>query len=545
MFTIDVIREAKAIESRVKVADPLDIATQNNLLQRSISSWTQLSPSLHRVPGNAENDDFSDRTSLGTGDSFVLPFREGLENYATLYGNGNWCYSVDEDIPLQKYISPFENSLGRDPSFAQKLRVGNDSRVILIGDIHSSFHSFVHIVDNLVQREILGDDLSLSPKFYIIFLGDIFDRGPYALDILNIIFQIKNKTFDRVILLNGNHEDFRTYNNKLGTGMEIVKQLNNTTNQKLVHSLMRRLPSVLFLEMNDQTIQCCHGGVEPEYDPKRFLDSSFTFHFHGYDTKYVLKYMGLRWTDFSARISGSELSPGRGQLYGVDATNSYLARNGLAGIIRGHQDFHHLSLLPRIPLKKDAFYDRYTSWSPTYELYTLTSDYPKQTSHYPKNATCCGSFHRQPLHDVFGVFSVVTTSTAMRARPSIGLNTYLELKTHEENIHNAQANLAQVLEDRDNRQNLEDLFGEQNLVSLRFYLGEGSDSIPEKDYHHVKELYRALCEDQEPLTHIAKSSSVLDTLFCLYELLRAEPFKAQTPPPQNGIFNKFWRLLKN
>ena len=43
------------------------------------------------------------------------------------------------------------------------------------------------------------------------FLGDLVDRGPYSIEILLIVFQLKVKNPNNVHIINGNHEDIDTY----------------------------------------------------------------------------------------------------------------------------------------------------------------------------------------------------------------------------------------------------------------------------------------------------------------------------------------------
>ena len=116
----------------------------------------------------------------------------------------------------------------KDQVFIEKLNVSDDATVVLIGDLHSSFHSLMHIFDKIrsTNDDIFdGNTLKLKPNHYLIFLGDIVDRGPYSLELLFIIFIMKLINFKQLYIINGNHEDCRTYR-RYGLNDEIELQFN-------------------------------------------------------------------------------------------------------------------------------------------------------------------------------------------------------------------------------------------------------------------------------------------------------------------------------
>lgn len=514
MCTIDVIR--KETLSQVTVLDPISPEEQNSLLEKHLYSWTDAIKDFRRVPDNTAQNDFTSRTSLGSNFYFMLPFKEALANYDNFYENsGTWGQQTDvSDTRMEDTRSPFQRP--SDPSFAQKVVTTDDSRVIFIGDIHSSFHSFIEIIQNLVERGVLQDDLSINEQYYIFFLGDIFDRGPFGLDIINIIFRIKNKNFERVFVLNGNHEDQIMYHRN-GTGDEIKAQLVGDEDKDLIHNLMRRLPSVIFLYFNQIIIQLCHGGIAKTYSPKTFLESNYTFDFHGFDYTslededdrdfFGLVHRGLRWTDFSMGVRGDvEEKRGRGDIYGIHHVNTYLRQNGLAGIIRGHQDMHHVSLLPKYVARRDLGYCRLE----IYNMLGLTNTYPYQKQ--PQD------FERLPIPQAFDNFSVFTTSTAVRARPQLGYYNYLELKTNQQAIQDAQSKIRMLEE--------EQMHGSLYTEELRHLqtFSEGEKAfVTQEEHRRLQKLYTAIKAD----------TTTYQELFSLFELLSYDPFTL-TETKRNG-----------
>lgn len=518
MCTIDVFR--KQAPHQLIVSNRISSREQNSLLEKPLDSWSAAIQDFRRVPDDINANDFTVRTSLGNNIEFMRPFKEAMANYDNFYENsGSWGQQIDvSSTRMEDTRSPFQRL--SDPSFAQKVKTEADSKVIFIGDIHSSFHSFIEIIQNLVERRILGDDLSINQQYYIIFLGDIFDRGPFGLDIINIIFRIKNKNFDRVLILNGNHEDRIMYNNN-GTGDEIKAQLGNPVDQKLVHDLMRRLPAVIFLYFDNKIVQLCHGGIANTYSPKTFLDSNYTFDFHGYDYAPVADdaseddaseddateddqnffgfvHKGLRWTDFSMAVRGDvQHKRGRGDIYGIHHTNSYLRQNGLSGIVRGHQDLHHVSLLPKHVVREDLSFCRLE----IYDMLGLKSTHP-----YEQQANF---FERLPVPKAFDNFSVFTTSAAVRARPKLGYYNYLELKTNQQAIQDAQTKIGRLNEDM-----MMGNLSVAEIVHLKTF-SEGAKAVVSHDrYQRLVNLYQTL----------KANTPRYQALFPIFELLSYDPF---------------------
>ena len=64
-----------------------------------------------------------------------------------------------------------------------------------ISDIHSFYYEMITALDNA------GFD-SKNENHYLLVLGDCFDRGSYALEVLNYL-----ESLERVIVIKGNHTD--------------------------------------------------------------------------------------------------------------------------------------------------------------------------------------------------------------------------------------------------------------------------------------------------------------------------------------------------
>ena len=107
-----------------------------------------------------------------------------------------------------------------------KMILEKNSKIIYFGDYHSSVHSLITSIKNLKKKGILDDRYKLQEDYYIVFLGDLVDRGPYGIELLYIVlllFLINNEDGYRLIILNGNHEEKNVYS-KYGLSEEMIHQ---------------------------------------------------------------------------------------------------------------------------------------------------------------------------------------------------------------------------------------------------------------------------------------------------------------------------------
>ncbi|GAI98246.1 unnamed protein product [marine sediment metagenome] len=76
-------------------------------------------------------------------------------------------------------------------------------KVIVIGDLHGDLKSLIKLIEILKLEK---------PK-YVIFLGDIVDRGLYQLECLILVLALKIKDSNKYYLLKGNHETLEVNRN--------------------------------------------------------------------------------------------------------------------------------------------------------------------------------------------------------------------------------------------------------------------------------------------------------------------------------------------
>ncbi|MBY9011298.1 MAG: metallophosphoesterase, partial [Candidatus Lokiarchaeota archaeon] len=122
-----------------------------------------------------------------------------------------------------------------------------DSEVFVIGDIHGNMKSLQRLI------EIIEDT---NPKF-VIFLGDIVDRGPYQLECLILILALKIQQADKYFLVKGNHESLKI-NQYYGFYQDFIYRFKNQYKFENVLALYKVLP---FCALVNSTILCLHGGI--------------------------------------------------------------------------------------------------------------------------------------------------------------------------------------------------------------------------------------------------------------------------------------------
>jgi len=76
-------------------------------------------------------------------------------------------------------------------------------KVMVIGDLHGDLKSLTKLME-IIKKE--------NSK-YVIFLGDIVDRGSYQLECLILVLVLKIKDSNKYFLLKGNHETLEVNRN--------------------------------------------------------------------------------------------------------------------------------------------------------------------------------------------------------------------------------------------------------------------------------------------------------------------------------------------
>lgn len=322
-------------------------------------------------------------------------------------GNTKWISSYQDDIEYVKkqlndevekqsfinkmntgtfYKPKFEEHMGthvfpHDYHFIEKVIVPDSAKLITIGDIHSSFHSFIRILNNLKANDLINNNFELLDDNYMIFTGDFIERGFYSVELIVTILKLKIINKDKVIIVNGNHEDDFTD----GFDNEITTDIQNTSLNTLMRKFLYYLPSVVYVKNKNEYLQFSHGVFSAQkqaiYTVNRFIDDQSDKKYYRFVESTIEISDGFKIA-YSNIYANPELydkdldQPNFIPLYTIYA--HFVPQNTkyvldkipkLKGIIRGHNDNRNLLFMPNndkinkadiLSIDIDAFTKKYT-----------------------------------------------------------------------------------------------------------------------------------------------------------------------------------------
>ena len=125
----------------------------------------------------------------------------------------------------------------------------------VIGDVQGCY-------DELVA---LTNKIKFNPdKDKLIFAGDLVNRGPKSLEVLN--FCIKNKKSIKAVL--GNHDLYLLYLIEHKKNNKSLKKILNADNISTIHKWLKKLPLLLEFKINKESFWVTHAGIPYVWDIK-------------------------------------------------------------------------------------------------------------------------------------------------------------------------------------------------------------------------------------------------------------------------------------
>jgi hypothetical protein len=231
----------------------------------------------------------------------------------------------------------------------QILNANITDKFIVIGDLHGSVHSFIRILFRLHKYGVLDiTTMKLNANYYLVFLGDIVDRGMFSTEILVSILLLKRENNKNVIFIAGNHEASNpNINSRDGFQTELTFKYND--NDELYNNfnaLFSNLPVAVLVHCNDQTIWLSHGCFNAKLDYK--LNSED----YNKETEIVLPtdndrfiINSILWSDIAYQTDRERRA---GDYYHKNTRENFRAfmdKYKITGVIRGHQDNYSNSLI--------------------------------------------------------------------------------------------------------------------------------------------------------------------------------------------------------
>jgi len=421
------------------ICDETEICVYQDLkakwnLWTTIYSNTKWDYDTDLITGDGMKELYGDQRYMLFRDDIVADVINDIKKvYTNEYKNKDNWYGLER---MGSFEYPFKN----DITIAQKIELDSNDSILMIGDIHSSFHSLIEIIEE--NREYFKDDsLTLEDNKKIIFLGDIVDRGPYSIELLVLAFILKIVNPTSVWIINGNHEDIDMFSN-FGLGHEMDQQFHRFDTMIHLIKVLYNLPSVIYLKHGVEWFHLSHGAFSPKfgvpaeighkyrypmtYDTgstiKNFLESMKKICFLEHDSDMFLD--EFKWGDFHEKTTAYTLDPTTNRpQFGVGFTREYLNYNGISCIIGGHQDFNLLALLTSCTQEGAELNicEKKFSYESSDDLFI-----PKDVADAIAFQQMITKKHMYELHPLDGNVLAIITSTATISRKLKG-NAYLEM----------------------------------------------------------------------------------------------------------------------
>jgi hypothetical protein len=253
-----------------------------------------------------------------------------------------------------------------------------NSHIKAIGDLHGDSDAFRKIIKELYNEKSLDEDGKLKAGTYVLFLGDLTDRGPRGAEIWYRIAQLIAQNPTQVLLARGNHEtvDFAVQFFP-DEGLSFVKQLkelfpfDDEQIRTILSNIFEPRPHGILLGADPQDSSAkentpypflflCHAGFDYLVPLQRFMLQLVQKHKERGKTEQCYYFLhpcpeqsGYLWADLRANrrqdepaiIEPSERGPSTyrynmSAIQGIfDELVSEHPRHPcfLAGIIRGHE----------------------------------------------------------------------------------------------------------------------------------------------------------------------------------------------------------------
>lgn len=291
--------------------------------------------------------------------SFSEITRKALEINCNYLEKRNICLYGIEGSEFIKNINDLKNMWKRLETVAMvfNIKLKKTDKVIVFGDFHGSFHTFLRHMIRLNKLNIIDiKTFKISEDYIIIFLGDILDRGFYATEIILFIYKliINNNTGNllKVILNRGNHETSDMYLSSSSRSFinELIQKnlLTNETQFDDFKLFITSCPSAIIIENDNNKYWLSHGGFPFLGDYKNNRHSIFDFKEFQHDVIFFdniddeFKFGDqVRWNDFGYHENDFyrfNKSRQTGYIIYNKLLSKFLKINNFQFVIRGHQD---------------------------------------------------------------------------------------------------------------------------------------------------------------------------------------------------------------
>lgn len=237
--------------------------------------------------------------------------------YHVLFSSINNFTKINHDIPL----ITVENLITSTKSLfdSEEIMLNLQFPIVVVGDIHGNLYDLIRIFDKC----------GYPPETKYLFLGDYVDRGSHSIEVLLLLFALKNKFPEHIYMLRGNHETLR-----ISKAYGLYQECKNKYNKDLFYQFNILFMSLPITALINNSIFCVHGGISPHlHDLEEFRKLAKP---HQIINDSI--FGDLLWSDPSLSVQGfARNSRGCGVLFSKESVETFLDENNLKLLIRSHE----------------------------------------------------------------------------------------------------------------------------------------------------------------------------------------------------------------
>ena len=200
-------------------------------------------------------------------------------------------------------------------------------KVIVIGDLHGNLKCLIRLLE-IIKLE--------NPK-YVIFLGDIVDRGLYQLECFILVLALKITDSKKFYLLKGNHETLEV-NQRYGFFQDFLTRFKDSKKFNQITDVYDALP---YCALVNESILCLHGGIPEDFNAINRLRGIKTSEINLIYENSAKNLLQIMWNDPKSNLKGfKESFRGRDiKFFGEDVFTDFMRENKLDYLIRAHEMF--------------------------------------------------------------------------------------------------------------------------------------------------------------------------------------------------------------
>lgn len=252
-----------------------------------------------------------------------------FDKYCSSNANSQIYFDIDTSLEIIKKVSKI---FRKEKTVLQISKKSKDSNIVIVGDIHGSLGSLIHIFNKNGSPQ----------KTQYLFLGDYVDRGENSCEVLILLYAYKCLYPHNIYLLRGNHE-FRRLNDKFGFKEECTNRVKQIINGKVISrsnefytKITRSYKYLPLCAILNNKIFCVHGGITRLLKNRKQLFNmkkvTYNFMINGTPQTEFL------WSDPDQSISNYDKSPREiGSIFGENALDDFLTKMKFDLVIRGHE----------------------------------------------------------------------------------------------------------------------------------------------------------------------------------------------------------------